>query len=273
MAEVEPEATVDQKQKKPDVTPYDFYFETPLYSVIDNEQFTENILNCEVDAYSAEYDTDTTYDVSSADVAESWHHEYNNMRRVTLTNKRKDDDILIFFVYSNAEFTVKIGQLPSLASLQTAGISKKYRKQLGQKHYTAFTRAVGLAAHGVGAGSLVYLRRIFADLIDETYVKNKSKLELGDEEYKLLRMDERVTVLSEYLPSQLVEMKAVYGILSAGIHNLDEDECLTLFRPLKLSIELILDQHIKSKEEAAREKAVKAEVAKIQQELKTKTFD
>lgn len=78
-------------------------------------------------------------------------------------------------------------------------------------------------------------------------------------------MDEKVNFLNEYLPSQLVEMKAVYGILSKGVHELSERECLTYFPALKLSITLILDQRIeeeiKSKKDFATKKAI-ADIAK-----------
>jgi hypothetical protein len=258
-----------EESKSVSITARQFYFETPLYTLVENEHLTEDIWKGEFDAYSAKYDTPTTYSIKAHPVAEDYYQEYQGVYRVTLTNKRKDDDELIFFVFNGETAVAKIGQMPSLAALQTAGINDKYRKQLSKSHYAAFTRAIGLSAHGVGAGSLVYLRRIFADLIDETYEKNKASIKITAEEYKNLRMDERVTALKVYLPSQLVEMKAIYGILSSGIHNLSEADCLKYFSPLKLSIELILDQLIKEKEEADREKAVKAEIAKIQQQLKT----
>lgn len=259
----------EEKSKPTNVTARQFYFETPLYTLVENNQLAEEIWKGEFDGYSAKYDTPTTYTISTHEVAESYYQEYRGIYRVTLTNKRKDDDRLIFFVFGGETAVAKIGQMPSLAALQTAGINDKYRKLLSKSHYAAFTRAIGLSAHGVGAGSLVYLRRVFADLIDETYEKNKANLKVTAEQYKDRRMDERVAVLKAHLPSQLVEMKAIYGILSSGIHNLSEADCLKYFGPLKLSIELILDQLIKEKEEAERERAVKAEIAKIQQQLKT----
>lgn len=260
----------EELPERPQVSPYQFYFETPLYTPVYNEQVNENFYEGEIDAYSAAFDTDTTYTIAEYDVAESYYTEYKGVSRVTLTNKRHENDKLIFFVKEFDDGFLKIGQLPSLASLQTAGVSKKYRKQLSKKHYKAFTKAIGLAANGVGAGSLVYLRRIFSDLIDETHEKHKGVTGISEEDFKKLRMDKRVSALNKYLPKQLVEMKVVYSILSSGIHNLEEEECLSLFGPLKLSIELILDEHIKSEEEANRAADVKGQISKIQQNLKSK---
>jgi hypothetical protein len=62
----------------------------------------------------------------------------------------------------------KMGQYPSLADLVTAEI-RKYRKFLGADAHREFSRAIGLAAHGVGIGSFIYLRRILENLIEEAH--------------------------------------------------------------------------------------------------------
>lgn len=62
-------------------------------------------------------------------------------------------------------------------------------------------------------------------------------------------------------------MKSIYGILSLGVHQLDEKECLSYFHPLKLSVELILDQKIRKDEERKRDEDVKKQIQKITQEL------
>jgi hypothetical protein len=55
-----------------------------------------------------------------------------------------------------------------------------------------------------------------------------------------------------------VRNSKLYSILSLGIHQLDEQQCLTAFDFIKQSIFFILDEDIKKKEELA----AKAEVAK-----------
>lgn len=247
-----------------------FYFETPLYTLIKTADLIEDIWKGEIDAMSYRYDSPTTYDISTNGVAESYYTEFNGIYRVSLKNKRKEDEILIFFVCSGDDFVSKLGQLPSLATLQTGEVSRKYRSVLDKKHYSAFTKAIGLAANGIGAGSLVYLRKIFADLIDETYEAHKDSIGLSEQAYRNLRMDERVKKLKLFLPSQLVEMKSTYSILSSGVHNLSEEECLAYFRPLKLSIELILDQHIQQKQKTERDREVKAQIKEIEKIIKTK---
>ena len=258
-----------QEQPIPDVDRHRFYFETPLYAAVSDSSLTEDIWTGEVDAYSHLHKTPTTYTISSHTLAESYYSEFDGMYRVTLKNKRKETEKLIFFVAQYRDRLVKIGQLPSIASLQTAEVSEKYRKTLGKK-YSTFTKAIGLSSHGIGAGSLVYLRKIFAELIDEAYAKHGKDLSITEQAYKDLRMDGRVEILKDFLPVQLVAMKSIYGILSAGVHDLSEKDCLLYFSPLKLSIELILDEIIEEKAKQDREASVKQELQKIQASIKSR---
>lgn len=107
-----------------------------------------------------------------------------------------------------------------------------------------FTKAIGLAANGVGIGSFVYLRRIFENLIEEAHTKAKVRPGWDEEFYNKQRMSERIELLKDYLPEFLVENKSLYSILSVGIHSLEEDECLAHFEHVKLAIELILDEKV-----------------------------
>ena len=65
-------------------------------------------------------------------------------------------------------------------------------------------------------------------------------------------------------------MKAVYGILSKGVHELSEEECLTYFPALKLSIILILDQRIEDESKSKKESLVKKAIADISQKINGK---
>ena len=162
---------------------------------------------------------------------------------------------------------MKIGQLPSLADLQFSEIGKKYDKVLPEEDLKNLKKAIGLVAHGAGAGSFVYLRRIFENLIFETYKDNTPALGITEADFKTQRMEDKVEVLKKFLPSQLVEMKSIYSILGKGVHELSEEECLRYFAPLKLSIELILDQKIENKEKLERDALVKKQLQDIHQQL------
>jgi hypothetical protein len=141
------------------------------------------------------------------------------------------------FRFSESKLT-KIGQFPSLADLQL-GESKKYRTVLGQARFAEFQRAIGLAAHGVGIGAYVYLRRIFESLIESAHAAvAKSDPSWEEEDYARSRIDEKILLLKNYLPSFLVQNRSMYSILSLGIHALSEEECLAHFEHLRVGIEL-----------------------------------
>lgn len=254
------------------ISKHEFYFETPLYETIYADQLSDDNFKGEVDAYSALNGIDTTYEIYPRGLGDYSGHPLSSYSAVTLTCKRRKGDVLCFFVLEgkidNEDVYVKVGQWLSLVDIQFATIGKKYDKLMDRKDLKEFKRAVGLAAHGVGIGSFVYLRRIFGHLIDETYQKNKKTIGLEAEAFYNLRVAERVTALAAFLPSQLVDMKALYPILSQGIHELDEEECLTYFPVLQVAIELVLDQKIEQDLKVQRDKKVKQQLQDIVAKLK-----
>jgi len=137
----------------------------------------------------------------------------------------------------------KIGQWPSIADLQKNDI-EKYQKILGPEKSAEFIKAIGLSAHGIGIGSFVYLRRIFEDLIEAAHKEASQEQDWSDETFYKSRMDEKILLLKDYLPSFLVENRVIYSILSIAVHGLTEQQCLENFEPVKLAIEIILDEKI-----------------------------
>lgn len=144
----------------------------------------------------------------------------------------------------------KIGQFPSLADISNDEVAQ-YRKGMTQEDAREFHKAIGLAAHGVGVGSFVYLRRAFERLISGRYKEFKDAEGWENEEFFSLRMTEKIKLLKDHLPDFLVENAKIYSILSIGIHELDEESCLGYFNLMKQSIIIILDEDKKKKEELA----------------------
>jgi hypothetical protein len=166
---------------------------------------------------------------------------------IELSCTRMADHCIWFFFRVSGGSLIKVGQYPSLADLAASEI-EKYRKILGSNDYRELHRAIGLAAHGVGIGAFVYLRRIFEHLIEEAHQEAKKSDSWNESAYSNSRMDEKILLLNNLLPSFLVEHKILYSILSKGMHELSEDECLQAFSVVKLGIELILDEKIDKQE-------------------------
>ena len=265
----------EQNEELSIISKHDFYFETPLYDVLSLEGVEDELFSNDVDAYSAKNNTDTTYriNIKSINVWDVWENSQHNevgFYLVTLTCKRKDNDIIRFIIFRNTKILFKVGQFPSIADLQFEEIGKKYDKILSKQNLHDLKKAIGLMAHGAGAGSLVYLRRIFENIIFETFASKSNELKISEQEFKSKKMDEKVGLLKNYLPSQLLEMNAIYGILSKGVHELSEEECLTYFPALKLSILLILDEKNERLEKDKKDAATRKAIFDISQQIKGK---
>lgn len=155
----------------------------------------------------------------------------------------------------------KIGQQPSYGDLHIAQV-RKYTHVLSASQLGELTRAIGLASHDVGVGAYVYLRRIFESLVEEAHQESVADAGWNEEEYQRLRMGERISLLKSHLPTFLVEHPNMYSLLSKGVHELSEAECLKHFETLRLGIELILDERLEHRERSIKIAAAKVAIAK-----------
>jgi hypothetical protein len=156
----------------------------------------------------------------------------------------------------------KVGQYPSISDLQEAGL-RQYRAVLSNEKYRELTRAVGLASHGVGIGAFVYLRRLFEDAVKDAHDQAALSSDWDDAAYLSDRMDGKIGLLKDHLPEFLYDNRKMYSILSKGLHELTEDECLEYFPVLKTGIELILDQKLEQKRRADKILAASKAIKKI----------
>ncbi|MCP4206743.1 MAG: hypothetical protein GY767_06825 [Shimia sp.] len=155
---------------------------------------------------------------------------------------------------------IKVGQLPSLADIANDE-AKTYRSVLSPEDGAELHKAIGLAAHGVGIGSFVYLRRVFEHLIYGRYEEFKESEGWKDEDFYRMKMDEKVQLLKGHVPDFLYENRKIYSVLSKGIHELSEEACLAFFEPLKLSLKIMLEEEKVKKEELALKEAASRAIA------------
>lgn len=252
-----------------------FHLEMPLYHDFDLSigVVAEKVYECvsyygTIDAYciwckkESVFDTkerihETPYHLESELAA--WLKRSNGFDRVVHSCTRAEGHNYYAYYFKSGSFITKIGQWPSAADFQIPQ-AEKYRKILGEDQYKEFIRGIGIAAHGVGIGSFVYLRRVFENLIEEAHAKAQTEnKEFSNEAYLKARMDDKIKMVKDHLPDFLVENRSLYAILSTGIHDLTEDECLQYFETVKIGIEQILDEKIIQKEKA--DKAAKAREA------------
>ena len=180
---------------------------------------------------------------------------------VTLACARYDFHTIQFYIRGAKGLIQKIGQHPSLADIANDE-SKTYTPVLDKEDARELHKAIGLAAHGVGIGSCVYLRRVFEHLIRRRFEERKAANNWSEGEFKRKRMEEKIEQLSSYLPPFLVKNRKIYSLLSLGIHELDEDECNALFDPIFQSIVYILEEDKQAREKAKRLKVAEDAIAK-----------
>lgn len=161
----------------------------------------------------------------------------------------------------------KIGQYPSVADLSFPEL-KEYRKVITKEDEKELKRAIGLFASGIGVGSFVYLRRIFERIIVTASQKAIEEGKIKEEEFGKAHVDEKIKMLAEYLPKSLVNNPVFYGIISKGIHELSEEDCLEFFPVMQSFIMMILRQWEKIRKDEEEEKKLAASLSSIAAKVK-----
>lgn len=267
----------------------EFVFNTPLYHIIDAdngyndiaEDLKQNTQAVIVEGYNSIRRKDSTFFLQKGlgdlldDNYNGYYYRYSSyiyktegVRTIIFRCQRYMDDFVIV-VYHNPEKSIieKVGQYPSVADIHIGQV-KQYDKVLEKPILREFTKAIGLAANGVGIGSYVYLRRIFEKLIIDAFNEAKAGGNIDVEQFEKKRMDEKIKSLTGYLPPFIVEHNSIYGILSKGIHELSEEECLEYFDTMRASIEMILDQRVELREKQKKEEEAKKKIDAITAKLK-----
>lgn len=154
--------------------------------------------------------------------------------------------ITIFYMGIDDKVT-KVGQFPSVADIANDA-ARTFKSVLDKNDQMELSKAIGLNAHGVGVGSFVYMRRVFERLIARRAVSAS----IDPAELDGRRMSEKIEVLADHLPEFLVKHKAIYGILSKGIHELSEEDCRSFYPVLLESMIMILEQDKRKHDERLR---------------------
>lgn len=267
----------------------EIYFEIPLYKILKFSELDKgqsnailSFLNYRglIDGYNPQLNENTSYQVIVSNptsygylsayvgfikrelkcVRTSYKITTYFLLEQEIIESEEDDDI------SNYKFQ-KIGQFPTIADLEI-GKYKKFSKLLSKQNLRELNKAIGLSANGIGIGAFVYLRRIFEKLIENYHEEAKKKDNWNEEEYTNSRISERIELLKNFLPEAVVKYKKVYSIISKGIHELEEQECLTYFPIVKDAIISILEQDYLIRENANKQKELEKNIHDLVEKLK-----
>lgn len=176
--------------------------------------------------------------------------EMSEVRKAVFCTRDQRHTLIFYFLRRGAQ-VMKIGQHPSYADL-ARGETREFGKVLGKDRVAELNTAIGLAAHGVGVGAFVYLRRIFESLVEEAHQIAKKDPAWDEAAYQRLRMSERLPVLAGHLPAFLVEHYKLYGILSLHLHELTDADCLKNFELVKQGIFAIAEERLADRQRQER---------------------
>ena len=160
----------------------------------------------------------------------------------------------------------KVGQDPSFADIGIGDVDR-FRGTLLEERHRELKKGIGLAAHDAGIGAFVYVRRVLESLVEAAHDEAKASPGWDDETYAAAEgMSDKLALLQGHLPSIVVENAVFYGVLSRGVHQLTEQECLKAFPGIRLGITVILDAVRERRERKKNEDAFKAAMGRATSE-------
>lgn len=190
----------------------------------------------------------------------------NNRLNITFRCARSRDHMIYFDLLITKDKIIKIGQYPS--SLDLKGyVFDRYDKILSKGQLKELRTAEILAAHGYGIGAFIHFRRIIEQIVQERF-EEKINPKISDPDFQKKRFGEKIEYLRNDLPELLVNNANIYSIVSKGVHELNEDECLKMYPILRKGIELILDRVIEIKKKEQEEKEFTEMTGRLKGELK-----
>ncbi len=174
-------------------------------------------------------------------------------------------NLVVVFKKIDDSTIMKVGQYPSIYELNEEINNKKFIKLLGEEYAGYYKNACSLYSFNTCIGAIVYLRRIFEKILLDTYNEQKENMDIDLNDFKKMRMEDKLKKLKKYLPDILFErgFNVIYTKISDGVHNLSENECLEIFPILKKAIEEILIDKLEMQEKQKRRSEISNEISNL----------
>ncbi len=171
---------------------------------------------------------------------------------ISLGYKCADCEAIYYFtLLLDKERVKKVGQYPSFAELSYHDLEKY--KNVMSKYYIEYKQSLSAYSQKMGVASFVYLRRILEDIVNKKY----NELEEQNPQDKFIDRLKAVEKIEEIIPNEISKIKGkIYSVLSKGVHEYSESECLELYDAVRFIIELILDKQLEKKNRREKTKNV-----------------
>lgn len=177
--------------------------------------------------------TDIKKDIKS--IFDSGHNNYNlYIQEYKCCVDKSHYQYNIYYI--SGDKMIKIGQYPSevdKGSNEYLDKIKSICKKNEAKEIVNYIKtALIMESGGYGIASLLYIRRAFEHLINISEGKDKNDNTGGT-------MKERIKN-NKYLPDVIKSKSKVYNVISEGIHNQTEAECMELFKVIKVGVIILI---------------------------------
>lgn len=172
---------------------------------------------------------------------------------------------ILFSFIVEGDYVIKISEFPSKYD-SVKDTFNDYKKVLDKEKITELSKAAQLESFGYAIASLLYYRRIFESVILKTFVESTIENKITEEEFRQKRMNEKIEYISDFLPDYFKENSHMYGVLSKGVHELEEEECRKYLPIVKTIIFFSLDEAVENRNKEIR----KVEMSKRLDEANSK---
>lgn len=165
------------------------------------------------------------------------------------------------------EDLIKIAEYPSKYD-SVKDTFNKYKKVLPKEKIKELAKAAQLESYGYSIASFLYYRRIFETIILEAFKANSFDNKISEEDFRNLRMHDKIDYVKEHLPEYFNENSAMYSTLSKAVHELEETECREYLPIVKTIIYFALDEAVDKREKELRKKEFTKKLKDINSKLK-----
>lgn len=174
-----------------------------------------------------------------------------------------------FMLYYDGENIIKLAQYPTLFDVSRDQLKKYQKNQLIDKDsFKEIYKAEICASSGYYVAAYTYMRRVYETMLLSVFDQNKEEIGLTEDNFRKLHSDKKLEAIKDYLAIDDEIYLPLYGLLSAGIHAMTEEQCCEDYNVLKPILLDILAEQKAKKEKESKRKELKELFAKRKGEIK-----
>ena len=176
---------------------------------------------------------------------------------------------VLFIFHFDGNSIIKLAQYPSLYDVSRDEL-KKYQKNklIDKDSFREIYKAETCASSGYYVAAYTYMRRVYETMLMSVFTDNQGAIGLSEDEFRKLHSDKKLEAIKDYLAIDDEIYLPLYGLLSAGIHAMTEEQCCEDYVVLKpILLEILAEQKAKQ-EQADKRKELKELFAKRKGEMK-----